>query len=57
MNGRPDDLEPETTALSTLSARVAVLERWMRGSQRRQTALVILASLFFILSLALLLMR
>jgi hypothetical protein len=41
MNTRPDDPQPVTTALSTLAARVAVLERWMRRSQRNQIALLV----------------
>lgn len=47
MNAPPDDPQPLTTALSTLVARVAVLERWMRRSQRTQIAL--LALVFFAL--------
>jgi type II secretory pathway component PulM len=37
---RSDDDQSVTTALSTLSARVAILERWMRRSQRHQAALI-----------------
>jgi hypothetical protein len=37
-----DDSEAVTTALSTLSARVAVLERWMRRTTRYRTALFVL---------------
>jgi hypothetical protein len=48
-----DDEQSVTTALSTLSARVAVLERWMRKSRRDQailiTALAIVAIVFAVL--------
>jgi type II secretory pathway component PulM len=35
-----DDEQAVTTALSTLSARVAILERWMRRSQRDRAAFI-----------------
>lgn len=45
MNTPRDDSEAVTTALSTLSARVAVLERWMRRTTRYRTALFVLLAL------------
>jgi hypothetical protein len=39
----PGESQAITTALSTLSARVTVLERWMRRSQRRQMAWAVVA--------------
>jgi len=57
MSGGPDDREAATTALSTISARLAVLERWMRDAQRRQTTLIIIISILVVLCAALLVMR
>jgi hypothetical protein len=46
----PDDTEVVTTALSTLTARVAALERWARRRRRQQAVLVL--ALIIILVLA-----
>lgn len=57
MNTRPDGPEAVTTALSTLTARVAVLERWMRRSRRREMALAVLALITLTVCAVLLKMR
>ena len=57
MSSAPDDRDAATTALSTISARVAVLERWMRDSQRRQTTLIVIMSILLVLCAASLVMR
>ena len=51
MHDRQQDLEALTSALSTLTARVAVLERWMRRSQRRQTGVLAAALIGLLLCL------
>ncbi len=51
-----EDARAVSTALSTLAARVAMLEGWMRGAQRRQAvlmALLLLAILIYVVSLVL----
>jgi hypothetical protein len=55
----PQRNEPEaiTTALSTLAARVAVLERWMRRSQRLQAAWTVVALIAIVVCAMLLTMR
>jgi hypothetical protein len=57
MNTQPDDPDTVSTALSTLSARVAVLERWMRGSRRRCLGLVVLGVVALVVWAALLATR
>jgi hypothetical protein len=57
MNSRPDDPQQVTTALSTLAARVAVLERWVRRSQRSQTLLLVLVLITLIICVVLLTTR
>jgi multisubunit Na+/H+ antiporter MnhB subunit len=52
-----DDPPAVTTALSTLTARIAVLERWMRRSQRRETALLVLIVVGLLVTIALMIMR
>lgn len=49
MRDRQQEFEAMTSALSTLTARVAVLERWMRRSQRGQTAFLAAALLALLL--------
>ena len=57
MNIRSDDEPSVTTALSTLSARVAILERWMRRSQRHEVVLVAIIVIAVTISIWLLLTR
>jgi hypothetical protein len=57
MNTGPDDPQGVTTALSTLTARVAMLERWMRQSQRRQATLIVLVVIALLMCAALLTTR
>jgi hypothetical protein len=54
-NVRQDEREPLTTALSTLTARVAVLERWMHRSQRWQTATGVILAIIALVCAVLLL--
>jgi len=54
MDSRLDDPQPVTTALSTLAARVALLERWMRRSQRNQIVLLVLVLFALLACVALL---
>jgi hypothetical protein len=56
MNTSPEGPHEITTALSTLSARVALLERWMRRYNRLQTLLV-LVIVVLLVSAALLAVR
>jgi hypothetical protein len=46
-----------TTALSTLAARVGVLERWMHRSQRRQAVLNVALAVMVALYILLLVIR
>jgi hypothetical protein len=57
MNIRSDDEQSVTTALSTLSARVAILERWMRRAQRHKVVLVAIVVIAVTVSIWLLLTR
>ena len=54
MDSRLDDPQPVTTVLSTLAARVALLERWMRRSQRNQIVLLVLVLFALLACVALL---
>jgi hypothetical protein len=54
MNSPPDDPQQVTTALSTLSARIAVLERWLHRLQRKQTVVEIVILIAFIVLVVLL---
>lgn len=57
MSCASENRDAATTALSTLSARVAVLERWMRDSQRRYATLIVIIALLLVLCTALLVVR
>ena len=55
-SARPDDTMI-ITALSTLTARVAVLERWMRRSRRREALMMMAIAVALLAGLVLAVLR